>query len=154
MTSDYFQVPVADKDRPKMAFMSPVGNFEYTRIPLGLKGTPTTFQQLVGVLLANTQNYPRAYLDDIVVFSGSWKDHMTYLTTLVYPGGSQADSRWGENANRHGQKQVPRPCINGGKVSVSLDQPRSKWSSYSFSRKLRPTYSVSLASPATTDGCQ
>ena len=35
------------------------------------------------VLLANTWNYARAYVDEIVVFNGTWDDHMTHLDNVM-----------------------------------------------------------------------
>ena len=43
ITSGYFQVLVADKDQLKTLFASPVGKFEYTRMPFRLKGAPAMF---------------------------------------------------------------------------------------------------------------
>ena len=70
---------VASEDRSKTAFMAPMGKFEFTRMPFGLKGAPTTFQRLMDVILSPCTRFARAYQDDIVIFSESWEEHLEHL---------------------------------------------------------------------------
>ena len=70
---------VASEDRAKTAFMAPMGKFEFTRMPFGLKGAPTTFQRLMDVILSPCTRFARAYQDDIVIFSESWEEHLEHL---------------------------------------------------------------------------
>lgn len=64
----YYQVPVADSDIAKTAFVTPLGKFEFMRMPFGLTGAPATFQRLI---LADIPTFAGAYLDDVVIFSAS-----------------------------------------------------------------------------------
>jgi hypothetical protein len=52
MALGYLQVPLAKEDRPKTAFQSPTGFWEWTRMPYGLKGSPETFSRLMQKVLA------------------------------------------------------------------------------------------------------
>ena len=79
LTKGYYQVSVASEDRAKTAFMAPMGKFEFTRMPFGLKGAPTTFQRLMDVILSPCTRFARAYQDDIVIFSESWEEHLEHL---------------------------------------------------------------------------
>lgn len=46
LESEYNQVPVAEQDKPKMAFCTPFGLFEWNCMPFGLFNLPS-FQQLM-----------------------------------------------------------------------------------------------------------
>ena len=51
LASGYWQVPVAEKDRHKTAFVTPDGGFyEYVMMPFGLSNAPGTFQRLMNEL--------------------------------------------------------------------------------------------------------
>ena len=49
----------------------------------GLRNAPATFSRLVLKLLQGMDNYAGAYLDDIISFSGSWKDHVHHLGSVL-----------------------------------------------------------------------
>ena len=83
LTKGYYQVSVAPEDRKKTAFMAPMGKFEFTRMPFGLKGAPATFQRLMDVILGSCSEYSRSYIDDIAIFSDSWEDHLLHLEDVL-----------------------------------------------------------------------
>ena len=80
LASGYWQVEMEEEDKEKTAFTTPVGLFEFNRMPFGLSNAPATFQRLMQRCLGD-QNYQTLliYLDDIVIFS---KDFDTHLTNL------------------------------------------------------------------------
>jgi hypothetical protein len=47
LASGLNQVAVEEEDKPKTAFTTPFGLFEYNRMPFGLCGAPATFQRLM-----------------------------------------------------------------------------------------------------------
>ena len=60
-----------------MAFLMPMGLFEYVVMPLGLTNTPATFQRLTNLTFQDLlYKCITVYLDDILVFS---KDVDEYL---------------------------------------------------------------------------
>ena len=53
----FLSVPMKEEDKPKTAFMSIMGKFQFTRIPFVLEGAPATFQRLMDILLDGTYLY-------------------------------------------------------------------------------------------------
>ena len=47
-------------------------------MPFGLQGAPATFQRMMDQLLCGLEEYAAAYLDDLVIYSDSWEDHMLH----------------------------------------------------------------------------
>ena len=44
-----------------------------------LQGGPATFQRLIDKVLEPCKAFARAYLDDIVIFSDSWEEHLVHV---------------------------------------------------------------------------
>ena len=76
MTKEYFQVPMRQEDRQKTAFMIPLGRYQFLRMLFGLKGAPAMFQRLVDDLLDDMGDFTSAYINDVVVYSRTWEDHL------------------------------------------------------------------------------
>ena len=83
LTKGYWQVPVAEEDKAKTAFTTPFGLFQFRRMPFGLQGTPATFQRMMDRLLDGLRGFTGAYLDDLVVFSQSWEEHLHHLDSVL-----------------------------------------------------------------------
>ena len=81
LAKGYWQVPVAREDQEKTAFVSPLGLFHFQTMPFGLCGAPATFQRLMDQVIRGLP-FARAYLDDLVVFSLSWDEHVPHLRTV------------------------------------------------------------------------
>ena len=79
----FHQVPLRSQDKPKTTFCTSWGKFQYTRMPFGLRGAPAMFQRLMDEAVDDHLDYSRAYLDDIVVFSTSWNQHLQHLTEII-----------------------------------------------------------------------
>ena len=83
MRSSYWQVKVAEKDRDKTCFVTRKGIFGFKVLSFGLCNAPSTFQRLVDLAFAGlTWEICLAYLDDVIVFSRSFEDHITRLSTV------------------------------------------------------------------------
>ena len=83
LASGYWQVEVEEKDRGKTAFSTREGHYEFNVMPFGLTNAPSTFQRLMECVLAGmTYEQCLIYLDDIIVFSTSFEQHLQRLQTV------------------------------------------------------------------------
>ena len=75
LTKGYWQIPVAPEDVYKTAFMTPDGQYEFTRMPFGMvnSGLRKILEGMPGV---------GNYIDDIVIHNDSWEDHLRTLKEL------------------------------------------------------------------------
>ena len=79
LTRGYWQVPLSENARAKTAFATQSGLYQFTVMPFGLKGAPATFQRLMDTVLQGLDNFAAAYLDDVIIHSNSWSDHLSHL---------------------------------------------------------------------------
>ena len=68
-----------EESKDKTAFTTPFGLYEFEVMPFGLHSAPATFQRMINHTLRDCWQFARAYIDDIVIFSWSWEEHLTYL---------------------------------------------------------------------------
>ena len=84
MLSSYHQVPVKETDIPKTAFVTKYGLYEFTRMPMGLKSSAQTFQRVMELALQGLQwSICLIYLDDIIIFSKTFEQHMERLRLVL-----------------------------------------------------------------------
>ncbi len=83
LSKGFHQVEVKPEDRDKTAFVCPFGKFRYRRMPFGLVNAPSVFQRLMDLVLVDCKDFSRVYIDDILVASSSWGEHMIHLRKLL-----------------------------------------------------------------------
>ena len=83
LTRGYWQIAMAPQDQHKTAFATPFGLFQFTRMPFGLQGAPATFQRMMDRMLDGLENEAGAYIDDLVVFSETWREHLQHLEDVL-----------------------------------------------------------------------
>ena len=83
LTRGFYQVPLSERGKRLSAFVTPYGLFQYKVMPFGMKNSGATFQRMIDIVLTGCADYARGYLDDIVIFSETWDDHMTHLTEVL-----------------------------------------------------------------------
>ena len=71
-------LPLDKPSIPKTAFNSPLGRFEYVKVPFGLAQAPAYFQELMTGILKDF-NFAIAYLDDIIIFSKTPQEHLLHI---------------------------------------------------------------------------
>ena len=81
MRSEYYHMVLSKESRPKTAFVSSYGKWEFKRCPFRLAQAPAYFQTLVNEVLSGL-TFAFGYLDDILVFSPDMKSHLEHLRLL------------------------------------------------------------------------
>ena len=100
MNSGYWQIPVAEQDKEKTAFITKYGLFHFLRMPFGLSNAPATFQRtmnlvLSGLICVNVI----VYLDDVNVIGRMFQENLANLRVVL--------SRF----RKYGLKLKPRKCV-------------------------------------------
>ena len=91
LTSGYWQIPVEKDSIPKTAFTTHRGNYEFVRMPFGLKNAPAIFQRTMNHTLYDLiGKCCFVYIDDIVVFSKTPQEHAEHLK-LIFERLKQVD---------------------------------------------------------------
>ena len=81
MRSRYYHMALSEKSRPKSAFVSSFGKWEFKRCPFGLAQAPAYFQRLINEVLSGL-TFAFGYLDDILVYSPDMETHLIHLRKL------------------------------------------------------------------------
>ena len=93
-------IKIAPEDRYKTAFATKQNQWQFTRLPFGLAGGPSSYSRLVTqVLRGIPPEVAVAYVDDVLVHSHTFTEHLSGLARVL-------------NAYRRaGMKLNPKKCI-------------------------------------------
>lgn len=84
LASGYWQVEMDPSDREKTAFTTPLGLYEFNRMPFGLCNAPATFQRLMQQCLnGQLAESLLVYLDDIILYSPDYSSHLQSLDEVL-----------------------------------------------------------------------
>ena len=103
LTSGYHQAPISLASSVLTAFITVIGVFQWLRVPMGLKGAPSYFQQqiativFVGLLHVNCE----LYIDDILIYAPT-EDEFLKRVRLIF-----------ERFNKHNITINPDKCSLG-----------------------------------------
>ena len=81
MRSGYYHMVLSEESRPKSAFVSAYGKWEFKICPFGLAQAPAYFQRLVNEVLSGL-TFAFGYLDEILIFSPDMETHLKHLRIL------------------------------------------------------------------------
>lgn len=99
LKSGYYQIEVEENDKPKTAFVCPLGFWEFNRMPQGVTNAPSTFQRLMEKCMGDMHlKEVVVFLDDLIVFSQTLEEHETRLMKVL------------ERLREYGLKLSPEKC--------------------------------------------
>lgn len=76
----YWQVPLTPRASEISAFVTTHFS-QYTVMAFDMRNAPATFQQLMNLVSGEVKNC-NVYLNDVVVYSEEWEDHLASLHTV------------------------------------------------------------------------
>ena len=83
-TRAYYQGYVEEGSRAKAAFVTPWGFYQWVRIPVGLMNAPGCFQRHMEEVLGDYRDdFVIPYLDDIIIFSDSFDEHIEHIRKVL-----------------------------------------------------------------------
>ena len=84
MSQAYHQGVMGEESKKYTAFTTPWALFEWVRCPYGLKNMPAGFQRFINTSLAQLcDDICTAYLDDVLVFSKTFEEHIRNLKEVL-----------------------------------------------------------------------
>ena len=81
MRSGFYHVVLSEESRPKSAFVSLFGKWEFKKCLFGLAQAPVYFQELINEVLSGL-TFAFGYLDNILIFSPDMETHLEHLRSL------------------------------------------------------------------------
>ena len=83
LASGFHQIKMAPEDQWKTAFSTPNGHYEYTRMPMGLKNAPATFQRFMDQIKRGQDcKEMLVYMDDVIIDANSLRGRRSKLLTV------------------------------------------------------------------------
>ena len=80
----YYQIPIDKESREYTAFTTSRNHWQFKRLSFGLKNAPSAFQrQIQAVLSAFPSNRVVAYIDDILIMSSTFDEHLELVGKVL-----------------------------------------------------------------------
>ena len=82
LRSGYYHIGLSDSAKPKSAFvLSSLGKYQFNIVPFGLAQASAYFQKHINDILKGC-NFTMGYLDDIIIYSRTEKEHLEHLEEI------------------------------------------------------------------------
>ena len=83
LTRGFNQVRICASDIHKTGFLCLGRHFTCNYMSFGLSGGPSTFQLLIDIVLKGMESFSLSFIDDIIIFSNSFDDHLKHLQDFL-----------------------------------------------------------------------
>lgn len=83
LSQGYYQCNLKPEDRPLTAFTTSTGQYQMTRLPMGLKISPASFSRLMTLAMTGLNGEKcLVYLDDLIIFGKTLEEHNKNLSVI------------------------------------------------------------------------
>jgi len=109
ISNGFFNFFVKEEDKHKTSFVTIDGSYQFLRVPQGLKNSPAFFNRVLRKIFANLL-FAKCllYLDDILVFANSFREHLEALEAVF------------QKLRHNGLKLKPSKCSFGYQEIIIL----------------------------------
>lgn len=85
LKSGFHQIRIAESSTKYTSFVTPEGQYEYVRMPFGLKNGPSVFQRFINRILKPFVDKGKVivYMDDILIASSDIDEHLALLSEVL-----------------------------------------------------------------------
>ena len=78
----YYHISLPGDAKKKTAFVTTDGKYQCNVAPFSLATAVSTFQYLMTQVLTGLNHFTFTYLDDVLIFSKSWEEHLEHLNII------------------------------------------------------------------------
>ena len=82
LSSGYYHIKLTLEAAEKTAFIINKGKWKFHSLPSGMNLGPSTFSYVLSKVLTSCHNFALNYLDNIIIFSRTWEDHLRHLEVV------------------------------------------------------------------------
>ena len=124
LTSGFYNVPLHESDRRYTAFTTPLGLYEYNRLPQGLCNSPASFMRMMLSIFGDL-NFSSllCYLDDLLVFAPTEEEALRRLE-VVFSRLRASNLKLAQKKCHFLRKSVKFLGHNVDSTGVSVDQEK------------------------------
>ena len=132
----FYQIEIEEDGRPKTSFVTPDCQRQYRRLLFCFASSPAIFQRMVDMPLGGMKLvFAIGYIDDIIVYSDTWVDHLAHLRLLfeslrkanleLRPGQCAFGAQEGKYVGHVVTRDGIRACPSKIKAIVEMPRPAS-----------------------------
>ena len=82
-TKGFWQIPLEESAKEKSGFVTPFGHYQFNVMPFGMVNSGATFVRLMKIILEGLENFSDAFIDDVIIFSASFPEHLDHLIQVL-----------------------------------------------------------------------
>ena len=80
--SGYYHISLTEDAKNKTVFVTADGKYQWNVVPFGLVTAVRTFQYLILQVLTGLNHFAFTYINDALIFSKSWEEHLENLNIV------------------------------------------------------------------------